>query len=247
MKKPPSFVVSGPLEPGGLVSLADEERRHARARRLRPGAVVRLVDGEGSVGTGTIERFDRSALEVRVDEIRADPVAAFSILVLAPVLRASRLSWLVEKATELGASKIVLVESSRAQGDRAEEAQRDGGRLGRIAREAAKQCGRTSFPSIEGPVSFGEASLLPAGRRLLLDPSGEPFPPSLSESSVALWSGPEGGFTPAELAAAGRAGWERVRLAGSVLRAETAVLAALALAARAIDSAAGRADNSPTP
>jgi 16S rRNA (uracil1498-N3)-methyltransferase len=214
---------------------------------MRPGAAVRLVDGEGSVGTGTIERFDRSRLEVRVDEIRADPAAAFSIAVLAPVLRASRLSWLVEKATELGASRIVLVESSRAQGDRAEDAQRDSGRLGRIAREAAKQCGRTSFPSIDGPVSFGDASVLPEGRRLMLDPSGEPFPQSLSGGSLALWVGPEGGFTPAELSAAGRAGWEKVRLAGSMLRAETAVLAALALAARAFDSAAGRADNSPTP
>ena len=247
MKKPPSFVVAGPIEPGGLVRLSDEERRHARARRLRPGAAVRVVDGAGSVGTGTIERFDRAVLEVRVDQIHTDPEVAFSITVLAPVLRASRLSWLVEKATELGAAKIVLVESSRAQGDRAEDAQRDGARLGRIAREAAKQCGRTSFPSIAGPLAFGDASVVPADRRLLLDPSGAPFPPSLSGRSLALWAGPEGGFTPAELSAAGRAGWENVRLAGSVLRAETAVLAALALAARAIDSAAGRADNSPTP
>ncbi len=218
------------------------------ARRLRPGAAVRLVDGAGSVGTGTIERFDRAVLEVRVDRIRHGS----GTRVLDHRSRAG------PSGVEAGVA--------RREGDRARRGEdrprgvvarpgRSGGgarsetALGSAASRAKRRNSAGGRRFLRSRARFRSATrrFVPADRRLLLDPSGDPFPPSLSGRSLALWAGPEGGFTPAELSAAGRAGWENVRLAGSVLRAETAVLAALALAARAIDSAAGRADNSPTP
>ncbi|MGH9443408.1 MAG: RsmE family RNA methyltransferase [Thermoanaerobaculia bacterium] len=246
MKSPPSFFVNGPLAVGEAVRLSDEERRHARARRLRAGSAVRLIDAAGRVGSGTVSRLDGEILEIRVEDVREPEPANTSITVLAPVLRSTRLSWLIEKATELGAARVLLVDSSRAQGDRAERAAGERARFVRLAREAAKQCGRSTFPSVEGPVPFSEAIACPSDRRLLLDASGAEFPASVRERKVAIWVGPEGGFTPDEISAAGSAGWERVRLPGATLRAETAALAGLALSALAIDRAGARADNSST-
>src|SRR5258706_10925367 len=142
MKSPPSFFVPGPLVDGSVVFLPAEERRHARARRLRSGSEVRLIDGRGGVAEGRIEAMGRTAVEVRVQNSRSAESAPFPLIVLAPILRFSRLAWLIEKATELGADRIVLVSSSRAQGDRAASATRERERLSRLAREAAKQSGR---------------------------------------------------------------------------------------------------------
>ncbi len=244
MKKPPSFFVAEALDAGRLVLLPEEERRHARARRMRTGARVRVIDGTGRIADGVVERLNGSALQVRIEEVRSPGEAGFALTLLAPVLRFTRLSWLIEKATELGATRIVLVATSRAQGDRVEFASKDRARLERIAREASKQSERLSFPRIEGPVSFSEAVASGAASRLLLDPDGEAFPVSLPGESAALWIGPEGGFSPDEILAAEIAGWKKARLPGGLLRAETAVLAALALTARAIDSTRARADNS---
>jgi 16S rRNA (uracil1498-N3)-methyltransferase len=245
MKKPPSFFVPGPLAKGAIMTLSAAELRHARARRLRPGSQVRLIDGHGGVAEGEIEHLDRSSARVRVEAFRAPRGDVLPIAVFAPALRPARLSWLIEKATELGATKIVLTRSARAQGDRTSFAARESERLATLAREAAKQCGRLQFPTIEGPVGFDEVVVSSADCRILFDAEGAAFPSSLRAKSLALWVGPEGGFTPEELRASESAGWMRVRLAGATLRAETAVLAGLALAARAIDSAADRADNGP--
>ena len=247
MKVPPTFFVPGDLRDGALVALPEEERRHIRARRLSSGSPVRLIDGRGGVADGKIEALDATGVRVRVERCRAPSGAGIPRIVLAPVVRAPRLAWMVEKATELGADRILLVKSSRAQGERASEAERDGARLSRLAREAAKQSARASVPSVEGPMSFEEAVGVAAEARFLLDPDGALFPASLSVRSVALWIGPEGGFTPGERAAAEASGWTKIRLPGGTLRAETAVVAAVALAGRAIDSAAGRADNNATP
>ena len=244
MKSPPTFVVADALEAGALVNLSGEERRHARARRLRVGSAVRLIDGSGRAAAAVVERLGRGEIAVRieaVDEIMASPDV--SVVLLAPALRFSRLSWLIEKAAELGATRILLVATTRTQGDRLELAGRDMDRLRRIAQEAAKQSGSRTIPSIEGPVSFASAAAIAGDARLFLDPEGDAFPVSLSGGSVALWIGPEGGFSEEEKLAAEAAGWSKARLPGGILRAETAVLASLALASRAIDSTGGRADN----
>jgi 16S rRNA (uracil1498-N3)-methyltransferase len=133
---------------------------------------------------------------------------------------------------------VTIVASERAQRDRVESAAHSGERLGRIAREAAKQSGQTRLPGLSGPIRFEEAARAASSNAaaILLDPSGSPFPSTLA-APVALWIGPEGGWSSAELSAADRAGWLRARLPGAVLRAETAAVAALVLALRSIDTA----------
>ena len=135
---------------------------------------------------------------------------------------------------ELGAARLTLVESERTQSFRARGAV--AGRLARVVREAAKQARAARWPEVAGPVALSAALRAePRGAtRLILDPSGEPFPATLSRAPLALLVGPEGGWTEAELDAALAEGWVAVSLAAGKLRAETAAVAALALARSAL-------------
>jgi 16S rRNA (uracil1498-N3)-methyltransferase len=211
-----------------------DEAAHARARRLRPGDAVVLVDGSGREARGRVVRLARGALEVSVEALRAPgPPAHPSVHLLVAAVRSERLSWIVEKATELAASRVTLVVSERTQSFRARDT--IAARLSRVAREAAKQSETARWPAVEGPFPLSEVLRSEtSSTRLILDPSGEPFPATLSADPAALLVGPEGGWTERELAAALAAGWLAVSLAAGKLRAETAAVAGLALARAAL-------------
>jgi len=228
------LVVESLPEAGALCRVGAAEAAHARARRLRPGDAVVLVDGSGREARGRIVRFARGALEVSVDAVKAPgPAAHPSVHLLVAAVRSERLSWIVEKATELGASRMTLVVSERTQSFRARDA--IAARLSRVAREAAKQAEAVRWPAIEGPSPLGDVLRAEASStRLILDPSGEPFPATLPAAPAALLVGPEGGWTDRELADALAAGWLAVSLAAGKLRAETAAVAGLALARAAL-------------
>jgi len=227
------FVVASLPEAGGLVRFDGEEARHARARRLREGETVVLVDGSGREAAAIVERTARGAVEVRVAAV-APPAAesAGPIHLLVAAVRSERLSWIAEKATELGAGRLTLVSSARTQSFRASGAAVT--RLERVVREAAKQCERPDWPRIAGPMAFGDAVRGERGTRLILDPGGEPFPAKLPPGPAALLIGPEGGWTEGEIEAATAEGWAAVSLAAGKLRAETAAVAALTLARTAL-------------
>ena len=219
---------------GAAYRVEGEEAAHARARRVAAGDAVVLVDGSGREAAGRVARVGRGFLDVDVAEVRDAPAAAPSpIHLLVAAVRSERLSWIAEKATELGAARLTLVSSERTQRFRANDAL--GPRLARVVREAAKQAEAARWPEIAGPISFAEALRgETAGTRLILDLSGEPFPARLAPSPTALLVGPEGGWTEAELAAALAEGWATASMAAGKLRAETAAVAALTLARAAL-------------
>jgi len=219
---------------GSACRVEGEEAAHARARRLAVGDAVVLVDGSGREAAGRATRIDRGFVDVEVEQVRAAaPDALPPIHLLVAAVRSERLSWIAEKATELGAARLTLVSSERTQSFRANEAL--GPRLARVVREAAKQAEASRWPEIAGPVVLrdalrGEA----AGTRLVLDSRGEPFPAALPAAPVALLVGPEGGWTDAELSDALAQGWIGASLAAGKLRAETAAVAAMTLARTAL-------------
>jgi 16S rRNA (uracil1498-N3)-methyltransferase len=219
---------------GERVRLDAEQTRHARARRLSSGDPVVLVDGSGGEAHGKLERFDRGGAEVRVDEIRkTDATRGFSVRLLVASVRAERLAWIAEKATELGVESVVLVESDRTLRFRASESAR--ARLERVAKEAAKRAETARWPSVTGPAPFADAIAGETARhRLLLDPEGEAFPEILEPGAVSLLVGPEGGWTDAEFRAAASAGWRRTSLPSGKLRTETAAVAGIVLARAAL-------------
>jgi 16S rRNA (uracil1498-N3)-methyltransferase len=219
---------------GSVCRLIGEEVAHARARRLARGDAIVLVDGTGREAAGRLVRADRRLLEVRIESVReAEPEGPAPIFLGIAAVRAERLAWVAEKATELGAARLTLVLTERTQRFRA--AATIGPRLDRVGREAAKQSERSRWPAVRGPVDLSEAlEEAPSGNRLLLDPSGDPFPERLPLRPTSLLVGPEGGWTETEHRAALSAGWIVASLAAGKLRAETAAVASLVLSRSAL-------------
>lgn len=191
----------------------DDAHHLFRVLRLRDGEVVTVSEGQGGwrcteVAGGTLRPTG--------EEVREAPARQCTIAVAIP--KGDRLDWMVQKLTEIGVSRIILLHCARSVVRwPAERAERQLVRLGRVAREAAAQSRRTWLPVLEGPLPF--ASVAGMLGTVLADPDGEPL---VAASVVVI--GPEGGFTTEELGA----GLPTVRLADTVLRVETAAILAAA-------------------
>jgi 16S rRNA (uracil1498-N3)-methyltransferase len=213
---------------GESVRLSPEEVAHAHARRLRVGDSVLLSDGSGRTALSEIVRLSRSEAIVRVREIVPGLSGGVPVSLYLAGLRPERLAWAVEKATELGAARIVIVASDRTQSFRASAGLLP--RLERVARESSKQCERSDWPTVAGPVDLesvlGDES---SERRFFLDSEGDRFPRRMAAAPSALLVGPEGGWTDDERERAVKRGWKVVALPAGLLRAETAAIAALVL------------------
>lgn len=193
---------------------APDAHHLARVLRLRAGEVVVAADGAGS--WRPCRYADGGRLDADGDictEARAEPAITVGF---APV-KGDRPEWVVQKLTEVGADRIVVLATERSvvrwEGERARRAL---SRLERTAKEASAQCRRVWLPELSGPLPLAEAlALAPFSLAHL---GGDA--PTLERPAVAV--GPEGGWSPAELAL----GAPLVGLGPSVLRAETAALAA---------------------
>jgi len=223
----------GPFQAGGVIILESDEIQHLKVRRVGDGALVRLVDARGGVATArvSLERELASARVVAATTVAAPPLTEL----LVGAGDKERFFDLVEKATELGATRIVplLTEHAQAVATRFTAAHVE--KAHRRAREALKQCGAAWAPAVVAPVAVADAVRVAAPHgvlRLLADAEGATLP-SLRESDGVQWAiGPEGGFTEAELAALTGAGFRTTSLGRATLRFDTAALAALAVTAQ---------------
>ncbi len=206
----------------------DAYRHLFRARRLAVGDAVRVTDGEGRARNATIASVDRrrGVLAAGAPAAANEPPYRLHLLVAPP--RPERASWLVEKATELGAWSVRFLASERAPrryGDGTLE------RLLRVAGAAVEQCHRARRPAVSGihPWEDLETLLEEAAERFYLDPAAvdRENPRDAQADSGAVIIGPEGGWSPAE-----RIRLEQlavpVGLGPRILRVETAALAAAA-------------------
>ncbi len=223
----------GPFHAGAVVILEEEEAHHLRVRRLADGDAVRLVDGRGGVATGRIalEKDVVAARIVATTNVPAPPATEL----LAGTGDRDRFLAVVEKATELGATRIIPLVTERGQSVGARFRLEHVDKAVQRAREAIKQCGAAWTPAVAPPMPVSEAvrNAPPKAVRLLADPEGGPLPP-LRESDPVQWAiGPEGGFTEAETASLRQAGFRPVALGRLVLRYDTAALAALAITQQA--------------
>jgi 16S rRNA (uracil1498-N3)-methyltransferase len=230
----PQFVTGAPFALGGTVVLDESAARHMRVLRLASGAVVGLRDGEGGIGVGQLVQLSKTHAQVEVTAVvRVEPLPPVHLLV--PVADRDRMLWLAEKCAELGATswRPVLWRRSRSVSPRGEG-------VNFQAKVRARMEG--ALAQSEGawlPQPFPEANLerailaAPAGDRVVLDPAGAPLvgpssPPLRQPLVIAV--GPEGGIERDELAQLTRAGFRPVGLGPTILRFETAAMAALAMA-----------------
>ena len=231
------FFVDTPLVQGAELALPEGAARHAMVRRVQPGDVLTLFDGSGADWAAEVLAVTRSSVRVHVGAAQVVQRELPLPVTLALAMPANeRMDTLVEKATELGVARIQPLHAERSvlrlSGDRAERKQ---AHWQAVAQAACEQCGRAVVPVVE-PVRdmqqwlAQQAAALPGSRWLLSLASGAQPPGALATPTQGLvtLSGPEGGLTADEEAAARRAGFLPVALGPRVLRADTAPLAVLA-------------------
>jgi 16S rRNA (uracil1498-N3)-methyltransferase len=231
-RKPRLYVEAG-LASGGSVELEAGQAHYLRSvLRLGRGAAVagfNAVDGEWLC---RIAKVAKSRMWLTVERLLRVPEPGADLwLLFAPIKRA-RLDWLVEKATELGASALLPVWTARTQSERLNLE-----RLRAHAVGAAEQSERLSVPELRPPEALDRvlAAWSPERRLIVCDESGAGEPISeaarrLAAGPLALLVGPEGGFDQTELDALSKLSFvTRIGLGPRVLRAETAALAALAV------------------
>ncbi len=222
----------------GRIALPSEEAHHARSvLRSHVGDPVELFDGRGAVGRGTICAIERHTVGVEVAHVEHVEFDLRHRIVLAVAVgKAHRQSYLVEKCTELGVARIWAIRSERSVAKPGEFAAE---KWSKRAVESCKQCGRAWTPEFDGPFRV-EQALARRGdfaAMALADPheGAIPFDGFLrtlsAGSSVLVWIGPEGGWTEAERSNLIAQGATAVRLAPTILRTETAAVAACATAA----------------
>ena len=217
---------------GRREELDEGERHHLRVRRARAGEVVALRDGAGLVGTGRLAESGGEWL-VDVDAVERRPRPVDLTLAIGACDR-ERFGWVVEKAAELGVTRIVPLESERTAGVASRLRDTHLTRLRRQALEAIKQCGAAWALELESPVSVADFAARPrAGAAWLADAEGAPPPTALTDAPISVVIGPEGGLSAPERTALRSARFEPVVLAQYTLRFETAAVAAAAAVATA--------------
>jgi 16S rRNA (uracil1498-N3)-methyltransferase len=208
--------------------LTGPEAEHLiRVLRGQVGDAVTLFDGSGGEFPARITSLGRSVVDLAVlarHDVCRELATSITLGVALP--KGDRQRWLVEKAVELGVSRLVPLIARRGV---AEPGQAAVARLGRYVIEASKQCGRNRLLQIAAPLPWEQYCRQADGAasRLLADfgPGAIPLAQlSAPDPTRGVWLavGPEGGFTDEELAAA--ADWQRVSLGPRILRVETAAL-----------------------
>ncbi len=223
------------------ITLQAEEARHLRdVLRLKPGDEVYVFDGEGKEFRCEIEesRKDTARLKIRAAVAPARPESRLRLTLAVALLKNDKFDLVVQKATELGAVRIVPVMTKLADirlRDESDAAKRVT-RWQRIALEAAKQSGRALVPEVGPPISFAVlAQTVPDQSKVLFSEregqSLQEFKDSLTGNRQAITAlvGSEGGWTDEDLSLARNNDWTIVTLGGRILRAETAAITAIVL------------------
>lgn len=220
------------------VILTGEEFVHARSvLRVAVGTEITLLDNSGNEYSAIIDKIEKNALSAHITGVnKGDREASTPIYLLCGALKGDKTELVVQKATELGASKIGVFNSQYCSaymnGNKLE-------RLNKVAREAAKQCLRSVAPKVEYFEKFEDAlkSAEECENKLFFCEFATFSDKDISQmsGSTALIVGSEGGFTEEEFSLAkNKYGFAGITLGKRILRAETAAITACALAAFAL-------------
>lgn len=199
--------------------------------RVKPGQVFDLAT-ESGVYRAAVSHVGESRVEFALGE--KIPASQFPDVTLAlAIFKFDRMEWAIEKCTELGVARIVPVIASRSETHLASAAAKRVERWRRIVRQASEQSRRASPPEVVAPVKLKEAAALPGSAHIVLAEGGKNAMlanvlQSVESDDLVLAVGPEGGWTETEIATFRDAGWTQASLGRTILRAETAAIAAMA-------------------
>ena len=220
---------------GNKAALTGEHADHlVRVLRARVGQ-------EFDIAAGQVVRRGRvvSIAEGRVDfELHEEVQLSFAanLTLLLAIFKFDRMEWAIEKCTELGVSRIVPVVARRTDAHLASASPKRADRWRKIALQASEQSRRSAPPEIADPIKLRDAIGLPGALRILLaETEGQTMlrdvlAANKSADGVLLAIGPEGGWAEDELQFFAAEGWISASLGSTILRAETAAIAAVAIA-----------------
>ena len=223
---------------GNFELSADDARHVLVVLRHTVGDTLAVTDSTGATYECVITAVQgHSAMLTPAKKLSDGDETAGEVVLAAGLLKSDKFDWVVQKATELGVSRIVPVQMENCVvklNETRRQSRRE--RWQRLALEAAKQCGRSDVPPVEDVVEFRALVDQYGHERFVIPYERETAPladvcSQIRTGNVVLCIGPEGGFSPQEIQyAEAHAAWCRtVSLGPRILRAETASLAALAI------------------
>jgi 16S rRNA (uracil1498-N3)-methyltransferase len=212
----------------------DQALHLARVLRAQPGQIFDVV-ANGFLRRAEVTHVtEREVVFTLHEELEMD--AALPVHLLMAVFKFDHMEWGLEKATELGASRLTPVIARRTEKHLAQAAAKRVERWRKIVREAAQQSRRSDVPVVDDPLALKLAlgSVAAPTKLLLAETEQENSLKAALEAgaeNIALAIGPEGGWAPDEMKLFAEAGWKPVTLGPRILRAETAAIAGLAVCA----------------
>jgi len=216
-----------------------EARHAATVLRVKAGEQVSILDGAGHEFLCIVRKVERKSLALEVSQTYSSPPPPCRVTLVQSVPRGKLIETIIQKATELGAARVIPLLAERVATHLDGEAAQDKAeKWQHVAIEAIKQCGQRWLPQIEAPVTLpvllarGETfdlSLVGSLRQDARHPRDYFRALEKPPGSVRVWIGPEGDFTDAELAGIQRAGGLPMNLGPLVLRCDTAALYALSI------------------
>ena len=240
----PQFYLPPPWETQKPHPLPAELLHHLRVRRISEGEVIPIFDGQGQIASATLIRLGNKTGELTITAVKQGTQSEppYSISLAQGLAGGDKMDWVIEKAVETGASRITPLQCERSviKLHRSSDAERAQKRLihwRAITQAACEQCERTVLPQVE-PIQAIEDYLSKAaddhlkGALKLILCTGDHLSLAktiapLATQDVILLIGPEGGFTPEEIALALKAGFQAVSLGKRIFRTETAGIAAI--------------------
>lgn len=220
----------------GRAEISGDDARHlTRVLRVEAGQRYEISDNR-HVYLAEVDSARKEHVSFRTIEKLAAPAPSVRLVLCAALIKFDHFEWMIEKATELGVSGIVPVETIRSERGLERAAHKRIERWRRIALEASQQSRRAFLPAVSELEPLRDTLVREATYRFALDenPAAPPLNSALPalrnpQDSVAMLIGPEGGWTDDERAQFTTAAWMPVSLGPLILRAETAALAALAI------------------
>ena len=216
--------LSGPVH-----TLPEDESKHAvRVLRLGPGEAVALLDGRGGVYQAAVAEANPKRCQLRITaHTLVPPRPYFTHVAVAPTKNLDRMEWFVEKAVEIGVERLSFLRCARSE---RRELKLD--RLEKIAISALKQSGQAWLPQLDELADYADFVAAAAAANTFIAHLAEGERTALAQVAASgpgccVLIGPEGDFTPAEIALARERGIRPVTLGAARLRTETAALAAV--------------------
>lgn len=227
------FIPPAWLGPSGVTLTGDPARQIRNVLRLRPGDQIIVLDNSGWEFAVELSQVGQEVRGRLLSRRPAQGEPALQLTLYQGLLKGSKFEWVLQKGTELGLNRFVPTLCARSVTNDAGAVAKKRERWERIIAEAAEQSGRGKLPVLAEAMPLAEALAQARSTSLILFPwEAAPEEPSLKAilagqpvQPVALFIGPEGGFTPAEAELAGAAGGHLLKLGPRMLRAETAGLA----------------------